>query len=68
MRNLILVAGLLFGMAAQQSHAQTPENRNAISARLHFFDYGLFADETSSNSTFSQSWALVVHTFCPRTT
>lgn len=56
MRNLILAAGLLFTVAAQQSLAQTPENRNAISARLHFFDYGLFADETSENSTFSQGF------------
>ena len=44
MRNLILVAALVACVAAQ-SRAQNHENRNAISARLNFFDYGYFSDE-----------------------
>ena len=53
MRNLILVAALAW---AAPSLCQTPENKNAISARLNFFDYGLFADEASKTSTFSQGF------------
>jgi OmpA-OmpF porin, OOP family len=47
MRNLILVAATFLGLAVQ-SHAQNAENKNAISARLNFFDYGYFSTENAA--------------------
>lgn len=44
MRNLILAVAALLCFAAT-SHGQNIENKNAISARLNFFDYGYFSDE-----------------------
>ena len=47
MRNLILAAATFLCLAAQ-SHAQNAENKNAISARLNFFDYGYFSAENKA--------------------